>query len=405
MSNTIEMLQNLSAKIEAANSQFNAKAEEALNEAKKVGGLSTETKASVDKMAAELNTLREAEKSLKAELGELQQHVAQMPLQNAVHVAQTLGQQVISAELMKEVNGNISANRRLSVPVQAALTTPKLPDRVIEPHRLPDIDVKPKHRLFIRDLIAGGTTTSNAIFWVQQTGFTNKAAAVPEGTAKPYSDITFATQITPVATLAHMFKASKQVLDDFGQLKSLIDSEMRYGLKFVEEQQILFGDGANGNIKGIVPQASQYKAEIKVEKATAIDDIRLAMLQAQLALLPPSAIVTHFVDWATVELIKDSLGRYLLSNPQGYTTPTLWGLPVIATDVAAFRGKFLVGAFDSAAQIFDREQMNVVISSENEDDFGKNMISIRCEERLALAVKRPEAFIYGDFIASVAPKG
>ncbi|MDE9448238.1 phage major capsid protein, partial [Xenorhabdus bovienii] len=126
------------------------------------------------------------------------------------------------------------------------------------------------------------------------------------------------------------------------------------------------------------------KAEIKVDKATAIDDIRLAMLQAQLALLPPSAIVTHFVDWATVELIKDGMGRYLLSNPQGYTSPTLWGLPVIATDVAAFRGKFLVGAFDSAAQIFDREQVNVVISSENEDDFGKNMISIRCEERLAL---------------------
>jgi hypothetical protein len=25
------------------------------------------------------------------------------------------------------------------------------------------------------------------------------------------------------------------------------------------------------------------------------------------------------------------------------------------------------------------------------------MISIRCEERLALAVKRPEAFIYGSF--------
>jgi len=40
-----------------------------------------------------------------------------------------------------------------------------------------------------------------------------------------------------------------------------------------------------------------------------------------------------------------------------------------------------------------------VISTENADDFEKNMISIRCEERLALAVKRPEAFIYGSFTA------
>jgi len=33
------------------------------------------------------------------------------------------------------------------------------------------------------------------------------------------------------------------------------------------------------------------------------------------------------------------------------------------------------------------------------------MISIRCEERLALAVKRPEAFIYGSFTAPAAGGG
>ncbi|HCM4050972.1 TPA: phage major capsid protein, partial [Salmonella enterica] len=110
---------------------------------------------------------------------------------------------------------------------------------VVEPQRLPGIDTTPKQRLFIRDLIAPGRTSSPAIFWVQQTGFTNKSAVVPENTQKPYSDIAFATKITPVTTVAHMFKASKQILDDFAQLQSTVDAEMRYGLKYVEEQEIL----------------------------------------------------------------------------------------------------------------------------------------------------------------------
>lgn len=399
MSDTNELLKNLSAKIEKANSDFNAKAEEALKEAQKVGSLSTETKAAVDQMATELNALRESEKTLKASLGDLEQHVAQMPLQNAVQAAKSIGQQVISAEVLKDINSSMQSRKCISIPVQAALTSVDVAQGVVEPLRLPGIDVAPKQRLFIRDLIAPGKTTSPAIFWVQQTGFTNAAKVVPENTTKPYSSIEFATKITAVTTVAHMFKASKQILDDFAQLQSLVDAEMRYGLKFVEEQEILFGDGTGAHLHGIIPQASKYKASFAVDKQNGIDDLRLAMLQAQLARFPATGHVLHFIDWAKIELIKDSLGRYILANPSALTGPTLWGLPIVVTETAAFQGKFLTGAFNAAAQLFDREETNVVISTENTDDFEKNMISIRCEERLALAVKRPEAFVYGDFTA------
>lgn len=402
MSDTNELLKSLKAQIEKANSDFNAKAESALTEAQKAGGLSAETKEAVDKMALELNALREAEKTIKSAMGELEQHIAQMPLQNALKAAQSFGQQLISAEVLKDINSSIQGNKRISVPVQAALISTGVAEGIVEPHRLPGIDVAPKQRLFIRDLIAPGKTQSPAIFWVQQTGFTNKAAVVPENTTKPYSDIEFATKITPVTTVAHMFKASKQILDDFSQLQSLVDAEMRYGLKFVEEQEILFGDGSGAHLHGIIPQASKYKAEFSVEKQNGIDDLRLAMLQSQLARFPASGHVLHFIDWAKIELTKDSLGRYILANPASLTGPTLWGLPVVATETAAFKGKFLTGAFNAGAQLFDREETNVVISTENADDFEKNMISIRCEERLALAVKRPEAFVYGDFTVAGA---
>ncbi|WP_122583204.1 phage major capsid protein [Pseudomonas viridiflava] len=402
MSEQAQLLAKMSAELEKASSDFSAKAESALGEAKKAGTLSAETKATVDEMALKFNTLTEAEKQLKAQLGELEQEFARIPTQAAAGVRETLGGTVIKSEALVEFAKSIQGNRRVSVPVNAALLSTGVAEGVVEPQRLPGIDVMPKQRLFIRDLIAPGRTSSPAIFWVQQTGFTNAARVVAENTTKPYSDIQFDTKITPVTTIAHMFKASKQILDDFAQLQSTIDAEMRYGLKYAEESEILFGDGTGVHLHGIVPQATAYDAAFTPEAMTHIDQLRLAMLQSQLARLPASGHVLHFTDWAKIELTKDSLGRYIIGNPLSLAGPTLWGLPVVATELAAFLGKFLTGAFQTGAQIFDREDANVVISTENADDFEKNMISIRCEERLALAVKRPESFIYGTF-ANPAP--
>ena len=397
MSEQAQLLAKMSAELEKASSEFSAKAESALGEAKKAGTLSAETKAAVDEMALKFNTLTEAEKQLKAQLGELEQEFARIPTQASAAQRETLGGTVIKSEALAEFAKSIQGNRRVSVPVNAALLSTGVAEGVVEPQRLPGIDVMPKQRLFIRDLIAPGRTTSPAIFWVQQTGFTNAARVVAENTTKPYSDIAFDTKITPVTTIAHMFKASKQILDDFAQLQSTIDAEMRYGLKYAEESEILFGDGTGVHLHGIVPQAQAYSAAFEPDAMTQIDQLRLAMLQSQLARLPASGHVLHFTDWAKIELTKDTLGRYIIGNPLSLAGPTLWGLPVVATELAAFLGKFLTGAFQTGAQIFDREDANVVISTENADDFEKNMISIRCEERLALAVKRPEAFIYGTF--------
>lgn len=400
---TAELLKDVSAELAKASSDFSKKAENALDEAKKAGALSTETKAAVDELALKFNSLTEAEKQLKAKLGEVEQEFARLPSASAPQIRDSLGGFVIKSEALKQFAASIEGGKRVNIPVSAALLSTDVAQGVVEPQRLPGIDVAPKQRLFIRDLIAPGRTTSPAIFWVQQTGFVNAAKVVAEGTAKPYSNISFASKLTAVSTIAHMFKASKQILDDFAQLQSTIDTEMRYGLKYAEEQEILFGDGTGVHLHGIVPQASVFDPAFEVENQSGIDDLRLAMLQAQLARLPASGHVLHFIDWAKIELTKDTLGRYILANPLGLAGPVLWGLPVVATEAVGFEGKFLTGAFQTGAQLFDREDANVVISTENADDFEKNLISVRCEERAALAVKRPEAFIYGEFTAPTTP--
>ncbi|KQP53024.1 hypothetical protein ASF34_01230 [Methylobacterium sp. Leaf106] len=80
-------------------------------------------------------------------------------------------------------------------------------------------------------------------------------------------------------------------------------------------------------------------------------------------------------DWARIELTKDTQGRYIIGSPQGNLAPRLWGLPV-ATTLAMTVNQFLVGAFRLGAQLFDRMAIEVLLSTENEDDFVKNMITI-----------------------------
>jgi HK97 family phage major capsid protein len=97
--------------------------------------------------------------------------------------------------------------------------------------------------------------------------------------------------------------------------------------------------------------------------------------------------VLNPIDWFNIETTKDAAGGYIFANPQQLAGPTLWGKPVAQT-VSMTVNNYLVGAFKMAATLYDRETVEVLISSENADDFEKNLLTMRAEERLALAVKR-----------------
>ncbi len=253
----------------------------------------------------------------------------------------------------------------------------------------------PQRRLTIRSLLLPGTTLSGQIEYEREKLFTNNAAAVAEGTAKPQSELQFEDATASVRTIAHWMRASVQVLADAPALQSIIDQRLRYGLSYVEEQQLLNGSGVGQNLLGLVTAATAYAAAGGLTATSQVDIIRLMILQAALAEYPPNGIVLNPIDWAAIEMAKDGQGRYLIGNPQGTVSPTLWGLPVVATQAMGI-DKALVGAFNLAAQIFDRQDATVEVSTEDGDNFTKNKVTIRAEERLALAIYRPQAIVYGD---------
>jgi HK97 family phage major capsid protein len=382
----------IKAELDRISGELKEHAERAFADAK---GLSEKAKEQVDDLLIKTG-------EISGRLATSEQLLATLQDGGTRAVAESYGEQFVHSDEFKAFASKATPRGRVDLTFNAAITTLTTDadgsaGDLIGTTRVPGVQMLPERRMTVRDLLTPGRTDTGLIEYVQETGFTNAAAPVAEGAAKPESTIKFDLLTANAKVIAHYMKASRQVLSDAPQLASIIDGKLRYGLAYVEENELLNGDGTGQHLLGIIPQATAFAAPFDpAGTETGIDNIRLAMLQAALAEYPATGIVMHPSDWARIELLKDTTGRYLIGNPQGTLSPTLWGLPVVATQAVAV-DKYLVGAFKLGAQIFDRWQARVEVATENEDDFIKNLVTVLAEERLALAVYRPEAFIYGDF--------
>lgn len=256
----------------------------------------------------------------------------------------------------------------------------------------------------VRDLFPSRTTTAAVIEYFRMTGFTNNAASVAERdggsfAAKPQSSFSFVGEQAPVRTLAHWEAAHRNVLADEPQLRSIIDNELLYGLRLQEDSQILTGNGSGENLRGILEttgiQTYDWSAGLVGDNKA--DAIRRAATLSFLAYYEPTGVVLHPNDWEDIELSKDDNGQYLVAVSVAMGgEPKLWRIPVVDTP-AMTEGTALVGAFGTGAQLYDREQASIRISEQHADFFVRNAIVVLAEQRLALAVKRPEAFVAVSF--------
>jgi len=369
-------------------------AESSEKEIKAHAQLSEETKANVDKL---LTTQGE----LNARLQAAEQHMVKLEQGGGREAPMSMGQAFVQSEGLEEfaVRAAGGGKGSFTAPVKAAITSlDSSAGTLIQPTRVGLIQPT-QQRLFLRDLLSWGRTGSNSIEYVRETGFTNSANVVSENPAnpKPESSLAFELDTDPVATIAHWVRASRQVLSDVAMLQSYIDGRLRYGLKLKEEAQLLKGSGVGLNLNGIYTQASSFlNPGVTVQAETAIDRLRIALLQVALAEYEADGIVLSPIDWAAIELTKTTDNQYLFASPTGLAVPGLWGRPVVATQ-AMDAGDYLVGSFQQGAQGWDREDVSVTVSTEDRDNFVKNMVTILCEERVGLSVFRPEAFVKGDF--------
>lgn len=369
-------------------------------EIKANGEQSSELKLSIDEYLAK-------QVELSGNLKELEQTVAKLDGQNFGGGSKpvTLGQRFVNDERFKSKDPKTlqqqpgSIGFLIDTPYNAITSDSASAGPLIDPMRRQELVTLPERTMTIRDLIPTIPVQTGSVEYMKEKVFTNNAAPVSENPSglKPMSEITYELVSQSIATVAHRVRTSNQILADVPRLAAWIDRKMRYGYRLKEEAQLLSGSGTGLNISGLITEATSYSAPaVTVSNETVIDRIRLAMLQVVISEYMADGVVLNHLDWGNMELTKDSQYRYIMANPFNLATPRLWGLPVVATN-SMTADEFLVGAFGMGATIYDREQMNVAISTEDGDNFSQNMVTIRVEGRLQLAVERAQAFVYGSF--------
>lgn len=277
----------------------------------------------------------------------------------------------------------------------------------------PTTDLVGERELTVRDLVTSGSTTSDTIEYVRVTGKTNNAAPVAEATSaaapttgassgaaltldpnggyKPESGLALEIVSTTVKTIAHWIPMTKRAAADAGQVRTLVDNFLRYGLNEELEDQMLNGSGSGENFTGILQSSPLTVGSAGTDIDAIVDAIRSVRVTGRRR---PTALVIHPNDWYSTGFLtaKDTQGNYLIGDPRASVEQlnTLWGLQVVVSE-AMTENTALVGDFRQAV-LWEREGIDVMVSDQHADFFTRNLLAILAEMRAAFGVLDPQAF-------------
>lgn len=252
--------------------------------------------------------------------------------------------------------------------------------------------------LTVRQLFNAIPVSSNAVDSLREASWTNDAAETAEGSAKPESDATFELYSVNVKTVAHWIKVSNQLLADAPAITAYINTRLRDGLAQRIDAQLVNGNGVGANLSGLT-DAGNFTAFTPTAGDNLVDSINRAKYALWATGNMPDSVIVNPADWGAMERLREYTagdGAYLYGAP-GTAAANPFGLNVVLSNHVAV-GTFVIGAIAASTALFVRSGAVVEMGYVN-DDFTKNLVTVRAEERLGLGVERPSGIMYGNITA------
>lgn len=369
----------------------------------KINAVDADGKASVEAVKSELRKLGEEQVKFARELAALQQ--ANVDHGETEPQDLSVGGQFVKSESYKAFASNMRNGRGAReliktgpTPTVSTVSTPISRNTLATPYQIAGIYGAPELPLLVEGLIPHIPVNTPAVTYIKNTSQTINAGVVAEGAAKPESTFAFELATGNVVTVAHWTKITEQLAADAPAVTAYINAKMLYGLALKVDRQLVSGTGTSTQLAGILKSGNftDYSSAVTVPQGGTLIDFAL-LIKTHLETLgyPPRQLLLNPSDWAQLALLKDTQKRYLLGGPAGITTKTLWGLPVVTT-AAVSSGKYVMADFSLGATIFDRQEIALEMDRE-QDDFTKNLLTIRVERRLGLVVEDPASIAGGDW--------
>ena len=248
----------------------------------------------------------------------------------------------------------------------------------------------PRIPLVVRDLFGAESISGSTLVYLVEGAIQGAPAVTAEGNEKP--QVHFADpepKTVSLAKIACHIKESDEYINDYPFLASAINGRLLYELGLTEQNKLtadLLGTS------GIQTDSTSWTGS---STATDIADLILsaAMDVQEQSGFAADGIMLSPATWFALRTAKASgTGEYFGGGFFGaQNVPNLWGIPVCVT-TAVTASQIVVGAFKTCGSVVQNGGVSVDATNTNEDDFVKNLMTIRAEERLALAVRRPAGF-------------
>jgi HK97 family phage major capsid protein len=257
-----------------------------------------------------------------------------------------------------------------------------------------------QRRLFVRDLIGVQTTGLANIPYIREKNPTvnqNSAATVAEQGTKPDSKLEFTQDNAPVEVIAGSVTITNQIRWDAPTLMGYINNALPYRIKLEEEDQVLNGDGTSPNLKGILTYTDVQSTTVPAGTGGGYGDLPLLIGGgiAKIELVDGFAdgVVMNPADFWAMVTARAAGGAGTFDAGAFTQAPIqyVWGLPVVRTN-GVTAGQAVVANWALGATLFDRMGITVRTFEQHSDYAIKNKVLLLGEERVALAVNRPDYF-------------